>query len=73
MFQCCATFVLLKQINTAMQRRLVAADSNLRAILTLAPDLKKMEGNLRKLYRTGQVDIAFNVVLNMNLAQVSHK
>eukprot|EP00953_Heterococcus_sp_UTEX-ZZ885_P037151 19106-Heterococcus_DN1.PRE.1 len=56
-------------INTAMQRRLVAADGNLRGILTLAPDLKKMEGMLRKLYRTGQIDIAYNVVLNMNLAQ----
>jgi hypothetical protein len=67
-----AVLHMRKQINTAMQRRLVAADGNLRGILTLAPDLKKMEGMLRKLYRTGQIDIAFNVVLNMNLAQVSH-
>ncbi|KAG5179957.1 hypothetical protein JKP88DRAFT_71701 [Tribonema minus] len=58
-----------QEINVAMQRRLVAADANLRAVLANAPDLKKMEADLRRLFRTGQADMAFMVVLNMNLAQ----
>ncbi|CAM9569031.1 unnamed protein product [Phaeothamnion confervicola] len=58
-----------KEINLAMQRRLVVADANLRDILSAAPDIKAMEGKLKRCLRTGQVDMAFMVMLNMNLAQ----
>lgn len=53
-----------------MQRRLTLADGNLRATLAMAPDLKKMEAKLNRLHRMGEADMAFMVVLNMNLAQV---
>ncbi|CAM9105201.1 unnamed protein product [Discosporangium mesarthrocarpum] len=57
------------EINQAMQRRLVAADTNLREILSLAPDIKKMEGKVRSLFLAGKLDMAFMVMINMNLQQ----
>jgi hypothetical protein len=56
-------------ISAAMQRRLVRADSNLREILGLAPDIKAMEAGVRRLLRSGTLDMPFMVVLMMNLAQ----
>ncbi|CAM9492750.1 unnamed protein product, partial [Chrysoparadoxa australica] len=58
-----------KEISFAMQRRLVRADTTLREILLLAPDLKAMEGKLRKVFRAGEVDMAFMVMISMNLAR----
>ncbi|CAM9666488.1 unnamed protein product [Ascophyllum nodosum] len=56
-----------EEINMAMERRLAAANSNLRRVLELAPDIKGMEGKVRILFREGKVDMAFMVVINMNL------
>ncbi|CAM9091371.1 unnamed protein product [Ectocarpus fasciculatus] len=56
-----------EEINMAMQRRLAAADSNLRQVLDLAPDIKKMEGRIRTLFREGKVNMAFMVMISMNL------
>lgn len=36
-----------------------------------APDIKKMEGTIRTLYRNGKVDMAFMVMISMNLQRVS--
>ncbi|CAM9302806.1 unnamed protein product [Scytosiphon promiscuus] len=56
-----------EEINMAMQRRLAAADSNLRQVLDLAPDIKKMEGRIRTMFREGKVNMAFMVMISMNL------
>ncbi|CAM9569792.1 unnamed protein product, partial [Hapterophycus canaliculatus] len=56
-----------EEINMAMQRRLAAADLNLRQVLDLAPDIKKMEGRIRTMFREGNVNMAFMVMISMNL------
>ena len=50
----------------AMQKRLVKADLILRGILR-AGDLKAMEKNLRAHFREGDLDMAFDVLLNVNI------
>lgn len=37
-----------------------------------APDIKKMEANIRTLFREGKVNMAFMVMISMNLQRVSH-
>lgn len=36
-----------------------------------APDIKKMEANIRKMFREGKVNMAFMVMISMNLQRVS--
>ena len=54
--------------NTALQQRLARADQILRKILK-SGDLKLMEATLRKHLRAGELDMAFDVVLNVNIQQ----
>ena len=58
-----------EEVNLAMQRRLVRADANLRDILQSAPVIKDMEKKLKHYFRVGEVDMAFMVMLSMNLEQ----
>jgi hypothetical protein len=55
-------------INLAMQQKLVRADEILRTILR-SGDLKVMEATLRKHLRAGEIDMAFDVMLNVNIQQ----
>lgn len=36
-----------------------------------APDIKKMEGSIRTMFRQGEVNMAFMVMISMNLQRVS--
>jgi len=56
----------MEAINMAMQKRLVKADLILRGILR-AGDLKAMEKALRRHFQHGDLDMAFDVLLNVNI------
>lgn len=40
-------------------------------VVEQAPDIKKMEGSIRTMFREGEVNMAFMVMISMNLQRVS--
>lgn len=38
-----------------------------------APDIKKMEGSVRTMFREGRINMAFMVMISMNLQRVSRE
>eukprot|EP01031_Cornospumella_fuschlensis_P034392 gene34392-41625_t len=54
------------ELNIARQRKLMQADSLLRSILA-AGGLKQMEAQVKQLLRRGEIDMAFLVILQLNI------